>query len=111
MFLSIGGQFWLMIKVEYRVWAQCNLARLTLLEFLKKFKVLINEYLYGFGINIEVSIFFRMTSEISIKVKKLDGGSLDLKLARTSTVSQLKNKIEELTKMPSNRQRIIYHGV
>lgn len=51
-----------------------------------------------------------MGDEISIKVKTLDGQSRDVKVSKNATVMDLKARIEELTKMPKNRQRIIYQG-
>ena len=51
-----------------------------------------------------------MGDEISIKVKTLDGQSRDVKVSKNATVMDLKARIEQLTKMPKNRQRIIYQG-
>ena len=52
-----------------------------------------------------------MGDEISIKVKTLDGQSRDVKVSKNATVMDLKARIEQLTKMPKNRQRIIYQGI
>jgi len=51
-----------------------------------------------------------LESEITIRVKTLDGQSRDVTLQASSTVGQLKEIIEDKTKMPKNRQRIIYQG-
>ena len=52
-----------------------------------------------------------MGDDISIKVKTLDGQSRDVKVSKNATVMDLKARIEQLTKMPKNRQRIIFQGM
>ena len=51
-----------------------------------------------------------LESEITIRVKTLDGQSREVSILPSSTIAQLKEIIETKTNIPKRRQRIIYQG-
>ena len=48
--------------------------------------------------------------QFSIELKTLQGGLANILVPASFTVSELKDKIEELLKIDSNRQRLIWKG-
>ena len=51
-----------------------------------------------------------MENEIVVRAKTLDGNEYSVNIQRSASVAELKAKIEPLTSMPANQQRIIFQG-
>ena len=51
-----------------------------------------------------------MENEITIRIKTLNGREEQVNVGRGQSVADLKCKIETLTSMPANQQRIIFQG-
>ena len=51
-----------------------------------------------------------MENEILVRIKTLTGNEQSVTIGRSASVAELKAKIEPLTSMPVNQQRIIFQG-